>query len=91
MKTVKINNNWYQLISVVGKGGFSEVYQCLSFKEGKNYALKKVKLADLDAENLKLIMNEIELLKKLKSTEKCIQIFDQYATIKSSFTYIYIY
>lgn len=76
MKTVKINNNWYQLISVIGKGGFSEVYQCLSFKEGKNYALKKVKLADLDAENLKLIMNEIELLKKLKSTEKCIQIFD---------------
>lgn len=61
---------------MIGKGGFSEVFHCVSFKDAKSFALKRVNLADLDAENLKLIMNEIELLKQLKSTEKCIQIYD---------------
>lgn len=67
----------YQIVNKIGQGGFSQVYHCISYKDPKSYALKKVNLNDLDAENLKLVMNEIDLLKKLQSTNKVIQLYDQ--------------
>jgi serine/threonine protein kinase len=60
----------------VGEGGFSEVFHCIFLKESKSYALKKVNLDQLGAESLEFIMNEIELLKKLQSTNKVIQLID---------------
>ena len=72
----EVNKKLYQLVSKIGSGGFSEVYHCLQFGDKKNFALKKVKLDSMDEQNKNLIMNEIELLKKLKSTDKVIELYD---------------
>lgn len=66
----------YQTITTIGKGGFSEVYHCVCLKEAKNYAMKKVFLKDLDSDSIKLVMNEIDLLKKLQSTNKVVHLID---------------
>jgi hypothetical protein len=50
----------------------------MSFEEKQSYALKKVDLKDLDQENTKLVMNEIDLLKKLQSTDKVVKLYDLY-------------
>ncbi len=66
----------YQLIQRIGQGGFSEVFHCISLNHQKSYALKKVNLSDLDEQNTKLVMNEVELLKKLQTTSKVVQLID---------------
>ncbi|CAF0703115.1 unnamed protein product [Brachionus calyciflorus] len=82
-KFIEINKELYQIVNKIGQGGFSEVYHCISHKEHKSYAMKKVNLADLDQENLKLITNEIDLLKKLQNTGKVIQLYD-YELVKKN-------
>jgi serine/threonine protein kinase len=76
---IQVNKKLYQLVSRIGQGGFSEVYHCISFLKDsakKSYALKKVNLNNLDAQNKDLVMNEIELLKKLQSSNKVIDLID---------------
>lgn len=73
---VQINKKLYQIINKIGKGGFSEVFCCISFEEKQSFALKKVDLKDLDLENTKLVLNEIDLLKQLQSTDKVVKLFD---------------
>ena len=70
----EVNKELYALVTKIGKGGFSEVYHCISLKDTKSVAMKKVKLNDQDDE--KLVMNEIELLKKLQDTNKVIKLYD---------------
>ena len=77
LQLVDVNNKSYQLLSKIGQGGFSVVYHCVSVKEHKSYALKRVDLSALDTENIKSILNEIELLKKLQSTKKVVELIDQ--------------
>ena len=62
------------MVSKIGKGGFSEVYHCISLKDTKSVAMKKVKIDDVSDE--KLVLNEIELLKKLQDTNKVIKLYD---------------
>ena len=76
MEILEVNKKLYQIVSKIGSGGFSDVYHCLSFSDQKNFALKKVKLESMDDQNTDLIMNEIELLKKLKTTDKVIELVD---------------
>ena len=76
MSLVDVNKKTYQLLNRIGEGGFSEVFQCISLKDRKNYALKRVDLTRLDTENIDSIMNEIELLKKLQTTSKVVQLID---------------
>jgi serine/threonine protein kinase len=71
-----VNHKLYQLVSKIGSGGFSEVFHCVSFETKKNFALKKVKLENLNEEDTNLIMNEVEVLKKLRSTDKVVELFD---------------
>lgn len=66
----------YQIVNKIGQGGFSEVYQCISFKEKKSYAMKKVKLSNIDKETIDLVMNEINLLKKLQNSDKVIRLYE---------------
>ncbi len=66
----------YQVIQRIGQGGFSDVFHCISYNHQKSFALKKVNLSELDEQNTKLIMNEVELLKKLQTTSKVVQLVD---------------
>lgn len=72
----------YQLARRIGKGGFSEVYHCISNDDYRSYALKKCDLKDMDEENTKLVLNEIELLKKLQATDRVVKLFEQYVNFK---------
>lgn len=76
VKLCKINNQVYQILNLIGKGGFSEVYQVMSLKEKKNYAMKQMNLANQDEESVKSLLNEIEVMKKLKNKPRCIQVYD---------------
>lgn len=76
VKARKIDHQWYHVFELIGKGGFSEVYHCVSFKDRKSYALKQTSLEKMDEENVKLLINEIDVMKKLKSQPGCIQIYD---------------
>ncbi|RNA32979.1 dual specificity kinase TTK isoform X3 [Brachionus plicatilis] len=73
---VQVNKYLYQIVNKIGQGGFSEVYHCISFRENKSYAMKKVKLSEIDEESVNLVMNEITLLKKLQDTGKVIRLYD---------------
>lgn len=70
----EINKRLYHIVSKIGQGGFSEVYHCISFKDSRSFALKKVLINDI--QNFNFIMNEIELLRRLQSTQKVIQLYD---------------
>lgn len=42
----------------------------------KSYAVKKTNLANLDIESVKALINEVDLMKKVKNHERCIQLYD---------------
>jgi hypothetical protein len=52
------------------------VFHCISYNHQKSFALKKVNLSGLDEQNTKLVMNEVDLLKKLQTTSKVVQLVD---------------
>ncbi len=72
----KVKDQLYLVTQRIGRGGFSDVFHCISHAKSKSFALKKVNLKDLDEQNTKLVMNEIELLKKLQSSDKVVQLYD---------------
>ncbi|ORX39001.1 kinase-like domain-containing protein [Kockovaella imperatae] len=71
-----VNNNAYERITVLGKGGSSKVYSVLCANTRKVYALKRVMLDRADAETCQGYMNEIELLKRLRGHDRIIQLID---------------
>lgn len=72
---VEINMKKYQLICKIGSGGFSEVFKCISIDTKESVALKKVTIND--KESAQLIKNEIDLLIKLKDSNKVVNLIDQ--------------
>jgi hypothetical protein len=82
MKLFEVNKKLYQTINLIGKGGFSEVFSCYVVDDPnnaigvKNVAVKKVNLKELDEENRKVVMKEIELLKQLNTTDKVAKLYD---------------
>jgi serine/threonine protein kinase len=55
----------YQLGACLGKGAFASVYKALNWGTGSTVAIKQVKAENLPKTELKVIMMEIDLLKKL--------------------------
>lgn len=55
----------YQLGDCLGKGAFGSVYRALNWGTGETVAIKQIKLADLPKAELRVIMQEIDLLKNL--------------------------
>ena len=62
----KVNNIWdeYQKYEIIGTGGFAKVYRAKNIKTKKYVAIKEI---DKTKINDKIILNEIEIMKKLKS------------------------
>ena len=56
----------FMLISELGRGAHGVVFKVRSVKNGKIYALKKIKLEHLKQNLVKEALNEVRCLKKLK-------------------------
>ncbi|KAF7683852.1 putative serine/threonine-protein kinase MPS1 like protein [Astathelohania contejeani] len=71
---IPFKDNKLTILRTIGKGGSSEVFQVLL--EHKIYALKKVYLAEEDDIILNGYKNEINLLDKLRGTNRIIELID---------------
>ena len=55
----------YQLGHCLGRGAFGSVYSALNWSTGETVAIKQIRLSDMPKTELKVIMQEIDLLKNL--------------------------
>ena len=77
----KVNNIWdeYEKCEIIGAGGFSKVYRAKSKETNKYVAIKEIYKK---RNNYKDILNEIEIMKKLKS-ENSLLLIDEIETKES--------
>jgi hypothetical protein len=72
---ITINNNAYQRLECIGRGGSCRVYRVMS-ENFKIWALKKVSLADVDETAVRGFKGEIELLRRLSKVDRVVQLRD---------------
>ena len=73
-----INGKPYVLLSVIGRGGSSKVYEAV----GPDMKICAVKCVNIDAEDEQTIAsyrNEISLLQRLQHCSHIVRLIDQYA------------
>lgn len=56
----------FQILSKLGEGAYSSVYKVKRLADGKEYALKKVKLLNLKEKEKENALNEIRLLASVR-------------------------
>jgi len=72
-----INGKPYVLLSVIGRGGSSKVYEAV----GPDWKICAVKCVNLDAEDEQMVAsycNEISLLQRLQHCPQIVRLIDQY-------------
>ena len=74
----KVNNIWdeYEKYEIIGTGGFAKVYRAKNNKTKKYVAIKEIDKTRIKDKN---ILNEIEIMKKLKS-ENSLLLIDEIET-----------
>jgi hypothetical protein len=72
---VTINNNAYQRLECIGRGGSCRVYRVMS-ENFKVWAVKKGSLADADEQAVRGFKGEIELLRRLAKVDRVVQLRD---------------
>ncbi|ORY94401.1 kinase-like domain-containing protein [Syncephalastrum racemosum] len=75
-ETVVIKGQKFSVLSEVGYGGTSRVYKILSHSRREIFALKRIKLANVDERAKKGYLNEIKLLHSLRDHSQIIRLFD---------------
>ncbi len=80
---IKMENIWekYEKIEMIGSGGYADVYRAKNINTGEYVAIKEIK--KIKIEN-KTILNEIEIMKKLKS-ENSVLLIETIETLDSYF------
>ena len=56
----------FEVLNQLGRGAYSEVYHVRRHEDAKEYALKIVKLSNLEAKMLENSLNEVRILASLK-------------------------
>ncbi|CAK9786817.1 unnamed protein product [Cutaneotrichosporon oleaginosum] len=79
-----VNNEGYDRLGILGRGGSSKVYSVLGHAKRVVYALKRVGLERADAETYQSYTNEIELLRRLRGHDRIIQLIDHQITFTPS-------
>ncbi|GMR58694.1 hypothetical protein PMAYCL1PPCAC_28889, partial [Pristionchus mayeri] len=71
-----IKDKEYAILSQIGKGGSSQVFQAFDDLSGETVAIKVVDLSDTDDAAREAFVNEVELLKKLQGSNHVIRMVD---------------
>lgn len=75
-KIIILNDKEYERMELLGRGGTSKVYKVKSLSNNKMYALKKVTFDQFDESNIKGFRGEIDLLNRLKSLDRVVELID---------------
>ena len=73
--SILINSNEYKIVKELGEGGNGKVYQVLSEKDNKNYAIKKINIKGLEEEDIDIIKNEAKILSSIND-EHIVKYYD---------------
>ncbi|KAK9511630.1 hypothetical protein O3M35_000252 [Rhynocoris fuscipes] len=83
-----VNNKPYAALSLLGRGGSSEVYQVLEENSSRLLAIKCVNLASVEESTAKGYLNEIDLLSKLQGCSSVIKMIDHEYVESSNILYV---
>lgn len=72
---LKVNSRPYTRLDCIGRGGSAKVYR-VTAENGKMFALKRVNIENADENTVKGYKGEINLLQKMTSVERVIQLYD---------------
>ncbi|KAI9831887.1 MAG: hypothetical protein M1819_004609 [Sarea resinae] len=72
---ISVNGKAFTRLDCIGRGGSSRVYRVMA-ENYKIFALKKVTLEEVDELTIRGYKGEIELLKKLESVDRVIDLYD---------------
>jgi serine/threonine-protein kinase TTK/MPS1 len=72
---LKVNGKCYTRLDVLGRGGSGKVYR-VTAENGKIFALKRVSLEKADEGTIKGFLGEIDLLRRLSSVDRVINLTD---------------
>jgi len=75
-KAIIINGNEYEKLELLGRGGSSKVYKVKSIKNTRLFAIKKVLFDQFDESCVKGFKGEIDLLFKLRHSERVVKLID---------------
>ncbi|KAL3798907.1 hypothetical protein ACHAWO_013024 [Cyclotella atomus] len=84
---IKVDNEPYAKLGVIGKGGSCKVYRALS-RECDVVALKKLKLDGLNKQAIDGYANEIALLNRLKGNPAIIQLYSSQVDLERKSIYL---
>ena len=81
-KMKKMENIWekYMKIEIIGRGAYADVYRAKNINTGEYVAIKEIQ--KIKIKDKKTILNEIEIMKKLKS-ENSLLLIDEIETKES--------
>lgn len=75
-KSITINGIQYEKLELLGRGGSSKVYKVKALSNNKLYAIKKVTFDQFDESCVKGFKGEIDLLIKLKHSDRVVKLVD---------------
>lgn len=71
----------YELLRLIGKGTFSNVFEARSKATGQHFALKLLLKEKLPYDSINLFENEIEVLSRFSRHENVLKLFDAFETV----------
>jgi len=72
---------YYDIKEKLGTGSFATVKRAVHKSDGKQYAIKIIKKSKLNAEELAVVHDEVEIMHKLNHAN-CVQLFEMFETPK---------
>ncbi|EGW33818.1 uncharacterized protein SPAPADRAFT_54102 [Spathaspora passalidarum NRRL Y-27907] len=79
-RIISINGKQYEKLELLGRGGTSKVYRVKSLSNNQIYAIKKVSNGQYDEISLAGFKGEIDLLLKLKHSDRVVRLIDHAIT-----------
>ena len=76
--SIVIKNTKYEIIKILGVGGYGKVFQAKSKSDNKYYAIKEIEIRDEMKDKIKDIKNDLDIISKFE----CKNIVKYYVSVK---------